>query len=90
MKSPLLFQNQPACQTFYTAARRIRKNFRDKSEGKRAAEQIPRGLTRDAQAVDALTPPKRTPVYRPKEDDSWFAMMQSSRNEKGGVIIPAP
>jgi hypothetical protein len=42
---------------FYTAGRRIQKNFRDKSEAKRVANQILRGLTLDTQAVDALVTP---------------------------------
>jgi len=37
---------------FYTAGRRIQKNFKDKSEAKRVATQILRGLTLDTQAVD--------------------------------------
>ena len=37
---------------FYTAGRRIQKNFRDKSKAKRVANQILRGLTLDTQAVD--------------------------------------
>jgi hypothetical protein len=42
---------------FYTAGRRIQKNFRDKSEAKRVANQILRGLTLDTQAVDSLVTP---------------------------------
>jgi hypothetical protein len=42
---------------FYSAGRRIQKNFRDKSEAKRAANQILRGLTLDTQAVDSLVTP---------------------------------
>ena len=39
---------------FYTAGRRIQKNFKDKSEAKRAAKQILGGLTQDAQAMTKL------------------------------------
>jgi hypothetical protein len=42
---------------FYTAGRRIQKNFRDKSKAKRAADQILRGLTLDTEAVDSLVTP---------------------------------
>jgi len=42
---------------FYTAGRRIQKNFKDKSEAKRVANQILRGLTLDTQAVDNVVTP---------------------------------
>jgi integrase len=42
---------------FYTAGRRIQKNFRDKSEAKRVAGRILRGLTLDNQEVDSLVTP---------------------------------
>jgi integrase len=42
---------------FYTAGRRIQKNFRDKSEAKRVAGQILRGLTLDTREVDSLVTP---------------------------------
>jgi hypothetical protein len=42
---------------FYTAGRRIQKNFKDKSEAKRVANQILRGLTVDTQEVDSLVTP---------------------------------
>jgi hypothetical protein len=42
---------------FYTAGRRIQKNFRDKSKAKRVADQILRGLTLDSQEVDSLVTP---------------------------------
>ena len=42
---------------FYTAGRRIQKNFKDKSEAKRVANQILGGLTHDAAAVDAMATP---------------------------------
>src|ERR1017187_3627166 len=42
---------------FYTAGRRIQKNFRDKSKAKRVADQILRGLTLDTEAVDSLVTP---------------------------------
>jgi len=42
---------------FYTAGRRIQKNFRDKSKAKRVADQILRGLTVDTQEVDSLVTP---------------------------------
>src|SRR5277367_6843088 len=43
---------------FYTAGRRIQKNFTDKSEAKRVAKQILGGLTLDAQAVEAMATPE--------------------------------
>ena len=43
---------------FYTAGRRIQKNFKDKAEAKRVANQILGGLTHDAAAVDALATPE--------------------------------
>jgi integrase len=43
---------------FYTAGRRIQKNFADKSEAKRVANQILGGLTHDKQAVDAMATPE--------------------------------
>jgi integrase len=43
---------------FYTAGRRIQKNFRDKAEAKRVANQILGGLTHDAAAVDAMATPE--------------------------------
>jgi integrase len=39
---------------FYAAGKRIQKNFTDKSEAKRVANQILGGLTHDAKAVDAM------------------------------------
>jgi len=42
---------------FYTAGRCIQKNFKDKAQAKRAANQILGGLTHDAAAVDALATP---------------------------------
>ncbi len=42
---------------FYTAGKRIQKNFRNKSKAKRVADQILRGLTLDTQAVDSLLTP---------------------------------
>jgi hypothetical protein len=42
---------------FYTAGRRVQKNFRDKSKAKRVADQILRGLTVDTEAVDSLVTP---------------------------------
>ena len=43
---------------FYTAGRRIQKNFTDKSEAKRVAKQILGGLTHDAKAVEAMATPE--------------------------------
>jgi len=43
---------------FYTAGRRIQKNFTDKSEAKRVAKQILGGLTYDAKAVEAMATPE--------------------------------
>jgi integrase len=43
---------------FYTAGRRVQKNFKDKSEAKRVANQILGGLTHDAAAVDAMATPE--------------------------------
>jgi integrase len=43
---------------FYTAGKRIQKNFRDKSEAKRMANQILGGLTNDAETIDALARPE--------------------------------
>lgn len=37
---------------FYTAGRRIQKNFKNRAKAKRAADQILRGLTLDTQEVD--------------------------------------
>jgi hypothetical protein len=42
---------------YYQAGRRIQKNFRDKSEAKRVAGRILRGLTLDNQEVDSLVTP---------------------------------
>jgi hypothetical protein len=43
---------------YYAAGRRVQKNFRDKSEAKRIANQILGGLTNDAQAVEAMATPE--------------------------------
>jgi len=43
---------------FYTAGRRIQKNFKDKAEAKRVAKQILGGLTNDAKAVEAMATPE--------------------------------
>ena len=43
---------------FYTAGRRIQRNFKNKSEAKRVANQILGGLTNDAAALDALATPE--------------------------------
>jgi integrase len=43
---------------FYTAGRRVQKNFADKSEAKRVANQILSGLTNDAKAVEAMATPE--------------------------------
>jgi len=37
---------------FYTAGRRVQKNFRSKSKAKRVADQILHGLTIDTEAVE--------------------------------------
>jgi integrase len=42
---------------FYSAGRRVQRNFRDKSEAKRVAGQILRGLTLESQEVDSLVTP---------------------------------
>lgn len=42
---------------FYTAGRRVQKNFRNKSKAKRVADQILRGLTVDTETVDSLVTP---------------------------------
>lgn len=42
---------------FYAAGRRVQKNFRDKSNAKRVADQILRGLTLDSKSVDSLLTP---------------------------------
>jgi hypothetical protein len=39
---------------FYTAGKRIQKNFSDKSEAKRMAKRILSGLTDDEETIDAL------------------------------------
>jgi integrase len=43
---------------FYAAGRRVQKNFADKSEAKRVANQILSGLTNDAKAVEAMSTPE--------------------------------
>lgn len=43
---------------FYTAGRRIQKNFKDKAEAKRVANQILGGLTHDAKAIEAMATPE--------------------------------
>jgi integrase len=43
---------------FYAAGRRVQKNFADKSEAKRVANQILSGLTNDAKAVEAMATPE--------------------------------
>jgi integrase len=43
---------------FYAAGKRIQKNFTDKSEAKRVANQILGGLTQDAKAVDCMATPE--------------------------------
>jgi integrase len=43
---------------FYSAGRRVQRNFRDKSEAKRVAGQILRGLTLESQEVDSLVTPE--------------------------------
>jgi hypothetical protein len=43
---------------FYTAGRRVQKNFTDKSEAKRVAKQILGGLTIDSEAVEAMATPE--------------------------------
>jgi integrase len=43
---------------FYAAGKRIQKNFTDKSEAKRVANQILGGLTHDAKEVDAMATPE--------------------------------
>jgi integrase len=43
---------------FYAAGRRVQKNFVDKSEAKRVANQILSGLTNDANAVEAMATPE--------------------------------
>jgi hypothetical protein len=43
---------------FYAAGRRVQKNFADKSEAKRVANQILNGLTNDAKAVEAMATPE--------------------------------
>jgi integrase len=43
---------------FYTAGRRVQKNFTDKAEAKRVAKQILGGLTIDAEAVEAMATPE--------------------------------
>jgi integrase len=43
---------------FYAAGRRVQKNFVDKSEAKRVANQILSGLTNDAKAVEAMATPE--------------------------------
>ena len=42
---------------FYTAGRRVQKNFKNKAKAKRAADQILRGLTLDTQEVDNVVTP---------------------------------
>jgi integrase len=43
---------------YYAAGKRIQKNFADKGEAKRIANQILGGLTNDAQAVEAMATPE--------------------------------
>ena len=43
---------------YYTAGRRVQKNFADKAEAKRVAKQILGGLTNDAEAVEAMATPE--------------------------------
>jgi integrase len=43
---------------FYAAGRRVQKNFADKSEAKRVANQILSGLTNDAKAIEAMATPE--------------------------------
>jgi integrase len=43
---------------FYTAGRRVQKNFSDKAEAKRVAKQILGGLTIDSEAVEAMATPE--------------------------------
>lgn len=43
---------------FYTAGQRIQRNFKNKAEAKRVANQILGGLTNDAMALDALATPE--------------------------------
>jgi integrase len=43
---------------FYTAGRRVQKNFSDKSEAKRMAKRILGGLTNDDESIEALARPE--------------------------------
>jgi integrase len=43
---------------FYTAGRRVQRNFKDKAEAKRVAKQILGGLTNDMHAVEAMATPE--------------------------------
>src|ERR1700760_4676598 len=43
---------------FYTAGKRIQKNFSDKAEAKRMGKRILSGLTDDEETIDALARPE--------------------------------
>jgi hypothetical protein len=43
---------------YYTAGRRVQKNFADKSEAKRVAKQILGDLSNDADAIEAMATPE--------------------------------
>ena len=83
---------------FYTAGRRIQKNFKDKSEAKRVASQILSGWTHDAQApatphegvqAEAAFPPHPDPYgTAPFQRQSAQLGFQFNRKSGGGPRDP--